>query len=166
MEIELIDSKTNIRKKAFIALVIQKEIPFKKEGWKFNWRSLQKTEGAILYKVALNNSPKIIEGLLMITLISGEMVYMNNLEVAPHNYGKEGKYNNTAGCLIAYACWLSFEKGGGNYRGFLSFESKTTLIQLYERKYKASRAMGQKMFIDDKAGKELIKHYLQLEITN
>jgi hypothetical protein len=39
----------------------------------------------------------------MLTLQSEEMIYLNNIEVAPHNYGSNGKYDHVAGCLISFA---------------------------------------------------------------
>jgi len=50
--------------------------------------------------------------------------------------------------------------GKGNYLGFLSFDSKTELIELYQNKYGATFAMGNKMFFDPEAGKKLMKKYL------
>lgn len=142
------------------------EMPLKKDGWQFTWRKLAKIEGAQFYKITLKDSPNEIEGLLMITLINEEMLYMNNLEVAPHNFGKEGKYENVAGSLIAFACRKSFELSKGNYLGFLSFDSKPQLISLYQTKYGATWAMGQKMFIDPERGKRLMEKYLNFKIDN
>jgi len=87
---------------------------------------------------------------------------MNDIEVAPHNYGQKGKYDNVAGCLIAFACKESFEKGRNDYRGFLSFDSKTQLIEFYAKKYGATVARGSKMFIAPKEGKELMSKYLKI----
>jgi hypothetical protein len=137
-------------------------MPLKKDGWQFTWKKLAKIEGAQFYKITLKDSPSKLEGLLMITLINDEMLYMNNLELAPHNYGSKGKYENVAGCLIAFACKKSFELGRGNYLGFLSFDSKTELISLYEEKYGAILAMGQKMFIDPGQGRKLMEKYLNI----
>ncbi|MGB0932057.1 MAG: hypothetical protein ACPGVB_14835, partial [Chitinophagales bacterium] len=113
----------------------------------------------------VKDSPKTLEGLLMLTLVGEEMVYMDNVELAPHNYGSEGKYENVAGCLIAFACDKSFQLGQGHYVGFLSFDSKTQLISLYQEKYGARIAMGYKMYIDDDRGAELIKKYLNISPT-
>ena len=143
-----------------------REMPLKKDGWQFTWRKLAQVEGAQFYKITLKDSPKKIEGLLMITLINDELLYMNNLEVAPHNFGSKGKYDNVAGALIAFACMKSFELGKGHYLGFLSFDSKTQLISLYQEKYEATWAVGQKMFIDPENGKRLMEKYLNIETDN
>ena len=163
MDIFLIEAETEQERPAKISKVVRKELPLKKDGWKFNWKSLFKTEGADFYKISLVETPHNIEGMLMITIFNEEMVFMNNIEIAPHNIGSQGLYKNVAGCLIAYACKESFERGIGNYNGFLSFESKTELIELYHRKYGAQLAMGHKMFIDPQVGKMLIKKYLNIQ---
>lgn len=96
----------------------------------------------------------------MLTLMNNEMLYMNNIEVAPHNLGSTGAYDNVAGCLIAFGCLKSFELGSNHYTGYLTFESKTALIPLYQKKYGATLAMGQKMYIAPQAGLTLIKKFL------
>ena len=47
--------------------------------------------------------------------------------------------------------------------GFLSFESKTKLMKLYQEKYGAIAAMGQKMFFDPEGGKKLMRMYLKMD---
>lgn len=163
MKVKLLERTTQIEKLAQIQLFQKKELPLKKDGWNFNWRQLSKVEGSQLYKIALEETPNKLEGALMLTLFNDEMLFMNNVEVAPHNLGKQKKYENVAGCLIAHACKESFEKGKGNYTGFLSFDSKTELIELYHFKYGATLAMGNKMFIDPQAGKELMTQYLGIK---
>jgi hypothetical protein len=65
--------------------------------------------------------------------------------------------------LLAFACYKSFELGRGHYVGFLSFESKTKLMKLYQEKYGAIAAMGQKMFFDPEGGKKLMRMYLKMD---
>lgn len=149
---------------ALISKASGKEMPLRKDGWQFTWKRLYKTEGADFYKLTKLDTPEEIEGILMLTLLNEEMLYMNNLEVAPHNYGSEGKYQNVAGSLLAFACCKSFEQGKNYYLGYLSFDSKTRLIKLYEEKYGATLAIGQKMYSDPEAGKRLMKEYLKIEI--
>ena len=149
-----------------IAPCLTEEMPLRKDGWQFTWRKLAKVEGAHFYKITLKGTPDTLEGVLMVSIINEEMVFMNNVEVAPHNYGNNGKYENVAGSLIAFACLKSFEWGKGPYLGFLSFESKTKLIGFYQQKYGATWAAGQKMFIDPSNGKELMKKYLNFEMND
>ena len=89
------------------------------------------------------------------------MLIMDALELAHHNIGlKNKRYDYVAGCLIAFACRESF-KLDGNYKGFLTFVSKTNLIEWYAKKYGAELALGQRMFIDWKNGEKLIEKYLK-----
>lgn len=160
--LEEVTSKESIE--AVISKAEVKELPLRRDGWQFTWRSLGKTEGSDFYKMTKVDTPSDIEGMLMLTVINEEMLYMNNIEVAPHNYGSKGKYDHVAGCLIAFGCYKSLELGKNSYRGYLSFDSKTELINLYEEKYGATHAMGHKMFFDPEAGKRLIEKYLPIEI--
>lgn len=159
---KILEQKTQLEKDAEIKKILKKELPLKKDGWNFNWRELFKIEGAELFKISLMESPNLIEGVLMLTMFNEEMLMMNNIELAPHNIGKNKKYDNIAGCLLAFACRESFEKGKGHYHGFLSFDSKTELIDLYYNKYGAQLAMGNKMYFDPEAGKKLMKKYLRI----
>ena len=94
------------------------------------------------------------------------MLVMNALELAPHNVGQANKrYYFVAGCLIAFACRESF-KIKGDYKGFLSFVSKTNLIKWYIEKYGAKLALGQRMFIDWETRESLIEKYLSKTKTN
>jgi len=61
------------------------------------------------------------------------MLIMDVIEIAPHNFGSSNKkIDYVAGCLIAFACRESF-KIEENYKGFLAFTSKTSLIECYEK---------------------------------
>lgn len=160
MNVNILDRKTGYEKPATIELIQQKELPLKKDGWNFNWRKLFTVEGSEIFKLSLVNTPEIVEGILMLTLFNDEMVFMNNIEVAPQNIEKSKQLDHIAGCLLAFACKQSFEKGKGNYQGFLSFDSKTALIEFYQNKYGATWAIGHKMFFDTETGKKLMNHYL------
>ena len=163
MKIKLLETKTGLEKEGRIEKILRKELPLKKDGWNFNWKVLFKVEGSELYKLALSATPGKVEGILMLTMFNEEMLFMNNIELAPYNIGKNKKYKNTAGCLLAFACMKSFEKGLGSYNGFLSFDSKTELIDLYHKKYGATFAMGHKMYFNPTAGKKLMKKYLDIK---
>lgn len=164
MEVHILDTRSNKKKLAEIAKAMLKEMPKRKDGWNFSWRTLFKVEGSETYKITLKGESTEIEGMLMLTLMNDEMVYMNTIEIAPHNYGQKGKYDNVAGCLISYACLRSFELGANNYEGFLTFESKTELIQLYQDRYGATLAAGQRMFIEPAVSLKLIEKYLNIEL--
>ena len=143
--------------KSEIVITGAKTLPQKEDGWKFNWRRLSK-DGTI-YILRTINSPENIEGALCLK-VEYDMLIMDALELAPHNIGRANKrYDYVAGCLIAFACRESF-KISGDYKGFLTFVSKTKLIKWYSEKYGAEVALGQRMFIDWENGEKLIEKYL------
>lgn len=133
--------------------------PLKKDGWNFNWRQIKKEDPEQSFILRTVDTPHIIQGALKIR-IEYEMLFMDVVEVAPHNIGKDKRYDYAAGCLIAFACRESF-KMKGPYKGFLSFVSKTALMRWYIDKYGAEVALGQRMYIDWDAGKRLIEKYLE-----
>jgi hypothetical protein len=142
-----------------IVLMNPKSVPFKKDGWKFNWRRLSKENNGCVYVLRTLNSPEQTEGALYLRF-EHEMLIMEALELAPYNIGQKGKrYDYVAGCLIAFGCRESF-KIESDYKGFLTFVSKTNLIRWYAVKYGAELALGQRMFIDWEAGERLIEKYL------
>lgn len=53
--------------------------------------------------------------------IEQEHVFMNLLESAPFNIGKNKIYEGVAGNLVAYACKISFQRG---FDGNVAFTAK------------------------------------------
>lgn len=136
------------------------KLPLKKEGWKFDWNKLIKEIHTKTYVLRLKDSTKSIEGIVQLKT-ENEMLVMDVIEIAPHNLGSSDKrFDYVAGCLIAFGCRQSFEIKG-SYKGFLTFMSKTNLINWYQDKYGATRGLGHRMFIDDVNGLKLIKKYLE-----
>ena len=160
MQVRVTEVKSDKSIAAKIEKASGKDMPLKKDGWQFSWKSLYKTEGADFYKLTLVGDSSKLQGVVMLTLMNDEMLFMNTIEVASHNFGRNGKYDKVVGCLIAFACLQSIELGRGNYEGYLTFESKTVLIPYYEKKYGARLALGQRMFIEPETGERLISQYL------
>lgn len=152
------DLASNNLIKAEIVLASGK-LPLKKDGWKFDWNKLIKEKNSETYVLRLKDSTKSIEGILQLKIENG-MLIMDVIEIAPHNFGSSSKrFDFVAGCLIAFGCRQSFGLIGP-YKGFLTFTSKTNLIEWYKSKYGATQALGQRMFIDDINGLKLIEKYL------
>lgn len=155
----LLDIKTNSLVEAEIVLAKSKDMPLKKNGWHFNWRTVFKKKNTATYVLRLKSNPESVQGVLHLRIQEG-MLIMDLVEIAPHNIGRNKKrYDYVAGCLIAYACRESFNLEN-SYKGFLTFESKTKLIDWYMEKYNAKIAMGQKMYIEPNDGQSLINEYL------
>jgi hypothetical protein len=63
----------------------------KKNGWNFNWKSEYKKTKSEIYKLTISNNPNIIEGLVSFE-IKSDHVFMNLIESAPFNIGKNKTY--------------------------------------------------------------------------
>ena len=144
-----------------VAILTKSDLKFvtKKNGWQFNWRIEFNDLSKEVYKLTIINNPHIIQGLLSIT-IEDDHVFMNLLESAPFNIGKNKLYEGVAGNLVAYACKISFQKG---FEGFVAFTAKTNLIEHYERTLGAYHFKNQRMIIDTFAAKRLVEEYFKTE---
>ncbi len=124
-------------------------------GWNFDWTHEYKQAERDVYKLTIVSSPKVIQGLVSLQ-VEPDHVYMHLIESAPHNMGKTKVYNGVAGNLVAFACKLSFQRGG---EGYVSFKAKTKLIQHYEESLGATHIGGQVMVINSRAALKLINKY-------
>jgi hypothetical protein len=127
----------------------------KKNGWLFDWKSELNAPEKDVYKVTIQGNPLIIQGLISIS-IEPDHIYMHLIESAPFNKGKTKVYLGVPGNLVAYACRLAFQKG---FEGFVSFHSKTKLIDHYIRTLGAYHFGGHLMIIDTQPAKALIEKY-------
>lgn len=146
-----------------------KEMPSIQTGWQFNFNKHIKLPNSQTYVLVTEETPDIIEGCLVFQMQDKVVPYLAYVEIAPHNKTKPKRYDFVAGCLIAYACKLSFDYGKGENEGFLTFEaqgqnlaSTTKLMAVYSKKYNAVRfGKTTTMFILPKEGKALIEFYLE-----
>ncbi len=132
-------------------------LPKKEDGWSFNWVSaFTKFKSEVYILIELSNNR--VHGCLQLKNIEG-MLIMEIIELAPFNIGHKKEYDKVAGCLIAFSCREAI-KLDSNYKGYLTFVSKSALISLYIDKYYATLSIGQRMYIDPIAGEKLINEYL------
>jgi len=127
----------------------------KKDGWLFNWKEEFKKPDRDVYKLTIVNNQKVIQGLVSLS-VKPDHVYMHLIESAPFNKGKNKVYAGVPGNLVAFACKLSFQRG---FEGYLSFLSKTNLIDHYEKTLGAIHAEGQLMVINTTAALRLTNKY-------
>lgn len=127
----------------------------KKNGWKFNWNIEFKSPQREVYKLTIINNPNIIQGLVSLE-IKPDHVRMHLIESAPFNIGKGKTYFGVPGNLVAFACKLSFQRGG---EGYVSFLAKTKLIEHYEKSLGAYHFGGQNMVITTEAALKLTNKY-------
>ncbi len=129
----------------------------KKNGWGFNWNIELNDLKKEVYKLTIVNNLNVIQGLISITY-EVDHVFMNLVESAPFNIGKNKLYEGVPGNLVAYACKLSFQKG---FDGFVGFTAKTKLIQHYEETLGAYHFGGHRMIIPTKSAKFLVDKYFK-----
>jgi hypothetical protein len=94
--------------------------------------------------------------------------YMAFVEIAPRNQGNDKEFERVAGCLIAFACRLSFMRGNNDFKGWLAFDvieekqaDEIKLMAMYSTKYNALR-FGETttMIIPPLGGEKLINEFL------
>ena len=130
----------------------------KKKGWNFNWKVEFNDLTKEVYKLTIVNNQMVVQGLLSIT-VESDYIFMNLLESAPFNIGKDKLYEGVAGNLVAYACKVSFQKG---YEGFAAFTAKTNLIKHYEKTLGAYHFKNGRMIIPTDSAKRLVETYFKL----
>ena len=129
----------------------------KKSKWNFDWNVEFNDLAKEVYKLTIVHNPTIIQGLLSVS-IEQDHVYINLLENAPFNLGKNKLYEGVAGNLVAFACKLSFQNG---FDGFVAFTAKTDLVKHYEKTLGAYHFKNQRMILDTKAASHLVTKYFK-----
>jgi len=130
----------------------------KNKGWNFNWKFEFDDIKKEVYKLTIANNSNIIQGLLSLT-IEQDHVFMNLLESASFNIGKNKIYEGVAGNLVAYACKVSFQKG---FDGFVAFTAKSRLIGHYEKTLGAYHFKNQRMIIESQPARILVDKYFKM----
>ena len=150
---------------AVIKRIAAKDMPYKKQGWKFDWRDLSKNSSSEFFALITDQG---IEGLIELEAQdqgNGHiMMVMHHVEIADRNKGKKGLFKDCAGALFAFGCLysaLELEKSN-NYFGFLVFSSKAQpkLINNYLAYGATQFNNTTNMWFDPDVGDELIKTYL------
>ena len=72
----------------------------KKNEWTFNWQSEIKDKIKQVFKLTTINNPTIIQGLISLT-DKGDHIFMDLIESAKFNKGKNKLYTGVAGNLVA-----------------------------------------------------------------
>jgi len=127
----------------------------KKQGWLFNWSDEFNLTDRQVFKLTIRNNPDIVQGLISISNYK-DHYYIHLIESAPFNLGKSKLYEGVPGNLFAFACKVSWDSG---YQGFISFTSKTRLIEHYEKTLGANHVGGHKMVIFPQDALKLIRKY-------
>lgn len=142
-----------------ISLVTKQDLKLvtKKNNWLFNWREEFNDLQKEVYKLTISNNLQVIQGLISLT-IESDHVFMHLIESAPFNIGKQKMYLGVPGNLVAFACKISFQRG---FDGFVSFHSKTRLIEHYIHSLGAYHFGGQLMIIPTDSAEKLVSKYFK-----
>ncbi len=131
-------------------------------GWKFDWYRLFNVS-SLFFMLEYDQK---IQGIIKLEEENASYYVLKNIEVAPWNFGSNGKFKNIAEILISYACLKSFELNKGSYKGFLVFTSKGNLIEYYQKKYNAELIFRERMIINSDVAKQLILSNLGIDLEN
>ncbi len=129
----------------------------KQIDWEFDWIEELKNANREIFKLKTINNPNIIQGLISIR-DNHDHIFMQLIENAKFNKGKNKLYKGVAGNLVGFACKTSFEKG---YDGVVAFIAKSKLIEHYKLTLGAKQFSGNRMFIDTPEALILVKEYFK-----
>jgi hypothetical protein len=167
MNVKVLEVKTKDELDSKIEIVRKGDttLPSITDGWRFNFRKHSKSIGYETYVLVKQLTPNIIEGCLIVHHKDEGQSYMAYVELAPHNRDSDRKHDWVAGCLIAFACRLSFIKGKEGYLALDVIEEKKEdeikLMKVYSDKYYAVRLeKSTTMIILPEGSEKLINEYL------
>lgn len=133
----------------------------KKADWLFDWHKELKDKSNEVYMMTTVENKNIMQGLISLKKREEDrFVFVNIVENAKFNRGKEKLYLGVGGNLFAFACKVSKELG---YDGYVAFDAKTTLVNHYHLTLGAERALGQRMYIGEEAADKLIHQYFKIK---
>lgn len=152
---KIIDTKTGKRIDATIEKLI-KSVIRKLQGNKsfiFDW-SLELEND--VYKISLLGEEEILGLVSIIDYPEEFRLHINLIESSKAYRGKKKLLDNIPGCLLAFVCQMSFERG---YEGFVSLIPKTELVKYYSQRY-GFEQMGIQMAVYYEISNSIIEKYL------
>ena len=122
---------------------------------RFNFKWEEEGQHEVYLIRELNGSLPL--GLMSFQGIPNEYrLHINLIESSKENVGKDKRYERVAGCLIAFAARLAFER---KYDGFISLTPKSELIELYVAKY-GLKKIGRQLAVFGPDALKIIDKYL------
>ena len=151
----LIEKKTGKKVSAEIELINKKDLAAlkKNKNFGFDW-SLENNSQT--FKLKITESDEIIGLISLVDYPEEFRIHINLIEASKIYRGKNKKILNIPGCLIAFACKLSFKKG---YEGFVSLIPKTQLIKYYMQNY-GFLQFGRQLAILEEISESLIQKFI------
>ena len=126
----------------------------KTEKWKFDW---YKTKGEV-YQLTLERD-RLIQGLISLE-DRNDHIYVELVESAPKNIGKNKIYSGVGAHLFAIAAEKSFDAG---YEGYVVLKPKTALTEHYKNKLGAIMMPNGNMNLSATVSIALIEKYIKKE---
>lgn len=134
------------------------DLPKLKEGWNFDWNTEFDNTHSKVFKLIIENNLTVIQGLVSLSYKEG-FVFVELIESADFNIGRNKVYLGVAGNLFAFACKESWDKGDF---GYVAFNSKTNLIQHYKNTIGAKKiGNSHQMIIEPNEALNLINKYYE-----
>lgn len=157
-KLKIYSRKDKIAIECEIGPITKAIVPKKRDGWAFNWQDIYRKRPETIFMLIEKRSNRL-HGVIQL-IEDGGMLIMELIEIAPLNIGSQKENDNVAGCLIAFGCREALKLKTA-YKGYLTFVSKTSLIEWYSTKYYATQTIGTRMYIDPISGEKLIQKYLK-----
>lgn len=129
----------------------------KSRDWLFDWKREITDRNNIVFKMYIIENKNIIQGLISMRK-KESYIFINLVENANFNRGKNKLYLGVGGNLFAFACLTSMNLG---FQGFVAFDAKTALVKHYQTTIGAEKATGQRMYISDNNAQKLINQYFK-----
>ncbi len=130
-------------------------------GWLFDW-SIPQLKGEEVFGLYIEGD-NVLQGLIALKHErQNYFTFVDIVESAPQNRGKNKKFSGVGAHLFAIACKLSFEVGND---GYVSFLAKTDLVEHYAKTLGAISISGdgRKMVITTEPAIKLVKKYFKEE---
>lgn len=132
------------------------------EEWLFDWKDEFSNEFSEIFKLITLKEPTIIQGLISLE-IKSDHVFVNLIESASINKGRNKLHKGVPGNLMAFACKISIDFG---FDGNVVFYAKTQLIEHYKDTLGALLLNNNRMIINNISALKLVKYYFLKEDDN
>lgn len=155
MKVCIIDRSIDKAVPAIIAKVKTSDFDSKIDSKRFSLPKWHKGNAHEIYKISKGSS------ILGLMLVYPEIPEINQLEVSSENVGKSKRYDNIAGCLIAFACYNSLLKMSGEIKVFSTSKTKN----IYLTKYGMENYTEYILKSTKANSKKLVEKYLSIDTS-
>ena len=154
---KLLNTKTNEEFEAEINLATENDLRkiHNSEEFEFDWYA-ERAHPIYVIKRKEDFDAEVL-GVMSLQDVKHEYrVHISLIEIEQNSQGRNKEIDRIAGCLIAFAVEISFEK---QYYGFVSLTPKSEIIDWYQEKY-GFQQFGRHLAIDGRSAKIIQNRYL------